>query len=363
MRIGFASNDWAVITNPPSPGGAGWYRCALPTAGLAARGHETFHGVLAARSSPFEFVVKTWDGAIHDSLDVIIMQRYMSREAATDVGRARANGQIIVQDVDDWFWGLDPRNQAFWATHPKARPDENLDHYTTAIAASDAIIASTPYLAGRLRDHFPAQPVYVLRNMIDLDRWTPHPVRDTREALVVGWVGATSWRSGDLELLSGILGPFLARHGAKFYHGGYHQESQGAGDRLGLKGKYLARPQVPIRLYPTLFEGIDIGVAPLSSQPFNMAKSAVKLMEYAASGIPFVATATPEYEWFGVGDLARRPRDWIRALERLTDPEERRRSADRAYRRVADESVPARASEWERALRGIVAASRRKVDA
>jgi glycosyl transferase family 1 len=354
MRIGFASVDWSHITPTPTPGGAGYYRCALPARGLASLGHETWHGRLAIHEPSGELCVGTWDGEIHGELDAIVLQRYMGDDAEPAIRRARSLGQIIVNDLDDWFFGLDQSNRAFWSSHPKHNAEINRSHYQRILAASDALIASTPYLAARLERLFPGMRVVTLRNMIDLDRWKAEPVRRTRHGLVVGWVGATSWRSGDLEVVRGILQPWLARYGARFYHGGHHDAAQRAGELLGLTGEYETRPMAPIGEYPKLLQGIDIGIAPMRETPFNFAKSAIKGMEYSAAGIPYVASRTPEYEWFGQGVLARRPHDWMRGLTRLLDPDERTRIANAARQRVESESLEQRSGEWERFLLELV---------
>ena len=75
---------------------------------------------------------------------------------------------------------------------------------------------------------------------------------------------------------------------------------------------------------------MEIGLVPLRQTPFNFAKSAIKGMEYAAAGVPFVAEATPEYQWFhdlGAGRVAKKPAHWNAALKALLDPETRRTEA------------------------------------
>ena len=75
--------------------------------------------------------------------------------------------------------------------------------------------------------------------------------------------------------------------------------------------------------------------------------SAIKGMEYAASGVPFVARDIDEYAWFGAGLLARRPREWRDALTSLLDPAARADVADAAYERVTREDFRVRWTDWE----------------
>jgi glycosyltransferase involved in cell wall biosynthesis len=74
--------------------------------------------------------------------------------------------------------------------------------------------------------------------------------------------------------------------------------------------------------YPKLLT-MDIGVAPLKDTPFNHAKSEIKLMEYSASGIPWVATKLSSYQRFaenmGMGRLAKNGKQWVSHLKALMD--------------------------------------------
>jgi spore maturation protein CgeB len=84
---------------------------------------------------------------------------------------------------------------------------------------------------------------------------------------------------------------------------------------------------------------MDIGIVPLNKLPFNEAKSNLKGLEYAMSGIPFVSYGSKEYQKLeseGAGNTARKPKDWIKHMERLIDPVERKRQADRGYELVMD---------------------------
>jgi hypothetical protein len=66
---------------------------------------------------------------------------------------------------------------------------------------------------------------------------------------------------------------------------------------------------------------MDIGIAPLRNMPFNEAKSEIKLLEYSASGIPWVASASSSYAnlsaTWGAGRIAHRPHQWLRHLREL----------------------------------------------
>jgi spore maturation protein CgeB len=103
---------------------------------------------------------------------------------------------------------------------------------------------------------------------------------------------------------------------------------------------------------------MDIGIVPLQKVPFNEAKSSLKGMEYAFSGIPFVASDTEEYRQIhadGAGILARRTRDWIKELEKLLDPEVRKEKAEQGYNTVMEKyNINIVVNEWIDTIERIV---------
>lgn len=352
MRVGFATSDWSQLpdeSGQPSFGGSGWYRAGVPAAELARRGHDVVVGTLLAHNRADELGVRSWDETHHWDFDVVVLQRWMYEDLPGRVRRAVASGQRVVNDVDDWFFGLATSNRAFQATHPRLNPESNLNHYRGVLAASSFVTVSTEYLAGRLRS-LTGGRVKTVRNSIDLGRW--HAKTPTDRSPVVGWVGATPWRSGDLETLRGVVGPFCDSRGLTFHHAGHVEGRPSAGEVLGVRS-HTEELMVPIHEYPRLFQGVDVGIVPLADRPFNEAKSAIKGMEYAASGVPFVAADTAEYRWLadkGCGRVARRPREWLRHLDELTDPGVLAEEAAKNSAAVAPLDSSLAGEEWEQAL-------------
>lgn len=349
MRIGFASNDWAMkavdpLTERPSYGGSGWYRCGLIARHLRELGDfEVFEGTLIFHRPSGTFGVREWpthdfkaeDAPFQIDLDVIVLQRWMFASVAAETETARRAGQVVIQDVDDHFWALDPANRAHRATDPVADAIENRDHYLDAVKAASMVTTTTPYLADELVRVGVKAPIHVLENRVDVRAFEARAkAARSNPRPVIGWVGAIPWRSGDLEVLKGILGPFLDRHDLFAYHGGdlwiegedgERDLSQTFAHKTGVNpDRVRTRPMVPIFDYPSLFDVLDIGLVPLRDVPFNRAKSWVKGLEYAASGVPFVASDLPEYrrleKRFDIGRVASRARDWSRHLTALGDP-------------------------------------------
>lgn len=103
-----------------------------------------------------------------------------------------------------------------------------------------------------------------------------------------------------------------------------------------------------------LVSGADVGIAPLVDIPWNRARSNVKLKEYAAAGLAWLASPVGPYAGMGErqGGLLVPDDGWHAALDRLvTDGRARRRLAKRGAKWVRGEGVDAHAGEWEAALR------------
>lgn len=345
-KIGMISADWSSTIKDenghPVPGGAGFYRIVQPAEHLAKNGYEVVVGQ-SLKTVDDVICPQDLDGEFHDGCDVIVIQRWMFEYASEVIRRARAMGQVVINDVDDWFGGLRPSNSAFAASHPKNNPHHNTTHYKAALGASSLITVSTPYLAERYANL--RVPIVVIPNAIDVKAFeSVH----TDGKPIIGWNGSTTHRSGDLEILRGVLGPFVERHDLQCFHGGSQDDH--APTFAELAGvdpeRVTSAPLAPMAEYRQWFKRFDIGIAPLSDNPFNHSKSDVKILEYGAAGLPFVASRLPSYSAFGAGLIAKRPSDWVKHLERLLDPSERLSGASRAHAVAKQRDIHDRWKDW-----------------
>jgi hypothetical protein len=271
-------------------------------------------------------MVGDWDdkhrftGTIIDAPDVVVFVRWMREEMYAVTRKAQAAGQKVVQDLDDWLWGIPPSNAGSRALAGHLQPQHWTERhnvndrraFSLACGAADLITCSTGPLRRRLQDRYPDVPVEVLANMIDLEAYSPQPI--TGPAKTVGWVGHTGYRARDLELLRGILDPFCRRHGLTFVHGGHQDGAPLAGELAGL--------------------------------------------EYAAAGIPFVASEVGPYlAWKDLGRTASKPRHWFWHLEQLMNPEDRARTAMLQAERAAMHDMRDRWVDWLNAYSDLLSCS------
>ena len=342
-------------------GGTFFYRGAMPLMELDKHdGYDVFLSWTFRPAADGHLECMDTTGEYH-SPDVIWVQRFMHREAVNLFSHARAAGQIILNDLDDNFWNLPKSNVAYETTSPERNPDFNRDHYRKALAASSAITVSTPSLAKEVERLGP--PVFLCRNMIDIERWQPH---DPGMAEAVGWIGGLQWRANDMGILRQFLPDFLEDVGVGFYHGG---DSQVPGvkkvwDVIGInpqRTKVAATPLCHIGQYPGLFTPLAISLIPLEDQKFNHAKSALKALESSAAGVPYIASDLPEQRWFtedgGMGRLAKnwKPQTWLDHLDELLDPEVRREEgvANRKHAEAFD--IRDKWTQWADVLKEISA--------
>jgi glycosyltransferase involved in cell wall biosynthesis len=320
MKIGIVSADriHPSLTKDKSArwGGSGWARIGKYLKHLK---YDHVVGRLVWHYT--ELKIEDDNQTLHE-VDVIIMQRMMNEGLAYHVKKSREKGQIIINDVDDWYWGLDPANNAWTASHPKNNPKENINHYKSILAASDFITVSTPFLYERMSKW--NKNVRMFPNTVDVDAFTKHDHTEKKH-VYVGWVGSTAHRSGDLQVMRGVLSQLATTQNAnaqvRYLHGGAHEKSPHFADEVGVPQELVdLLPLCEPQDYPKLL-AMDIGIAPLRNMPFNEAKSEIKLLEYSASGIPWVASASSSYAnlsaTWGAGRIAHRPHQWLRHLREL----------------------------------------------
>jgi glycosyltransferase involved in cell wall biosynthesis len=322
VKIGVASADYLRPEKSPTGkeqwGGAGWARIGQYIPYLREAGHEVTVGTMWKSVDHIEVADAYTKERV--SPDLILIQRIMHDGVDGATRLAQKAGQVVVHDIDDWYWALDPRNNAWKATHPKYNKEENTVFYARNVASCDFVISSTPYIAGKVREKF-GVPTTVLKNTVDTAKFTTVDQPDTP---TIGWVGSTAHRSGDLEILSGIFPQFLRNDSLKLLHAGHYDGAPKFADALKVDEALVeTTPLRPSYEYAEMLT-MNVGLVPLNDIPFNHAKSDIKGLEYASAGIPFIASPLSAYkelydDWGTGFMLAKRPRDWVKAITKMLD--------------------------------------------
>lgn len=350
MRIGLLSTDWGDHLES-QPGGCTNVRMIIPGFNLGQIGHEVMVGEIGWKDGegfvavkPYEriksrhrSVIKEYDWAF-DKLDVVILKLFMHKDAVKYIELAKSYGQTIIIDTDDHFEQLPEDNLAFVTTDPVRNPENNRNHLISTYSVADGIITSTKFLEQRMLQY--NDTVYIVKNSLDPSTFI-YRLDTSGFKPTIGWVGIMMWRVDDLKSVSAPIKTIVEQYDLKFHHTGIMLDRpKWIAEALNIDPDKItgftgARP----KYYSNVFMPIDIGIVPLNSSPFNEAKSNLKGLEYALSGIPFIASDTKEYRDLadmGAGRIAKSNKDWIKHLKQLIDPEVREEERQKNFKIVVE---------------------------
>jgi glycosyltransferase involved in cell wall biosynthesis len=245
------------------------------------------------------------------------------------IRHCRKHGITLLYDIDDDLRHIPRDHPDATVLRPRARLVSRL------LRGATAVWVSTPELAATLRER---GDVLVVENGLDERLWSawprPAPPRGPVRILFMG----TTTHDADFAIVVGALDrvkAVFAEHVSI--------------DLLGVSSRpelpsWVNRIGMPVHAtssYPGFVNWItqqhwDIGIAPLADSPFNRCKSAIKTLDYAAIGLPVLASDSEVYR----GSLADGPGGcllpdnedaWFVAVTRLIrDKRLRRRLADGA---------------------------------
>jgi glycosyltransferase involved in cell wall biosynthesis len=264
---------------------------------------------------------------------------FIQREASL-IGPAYAEfilhslkGLPIVFDFDDAIWHYDlPRS-----THPVAArllKDPAKCWYTMRRAS--CVIAGSSYLAQRAREV--SSRVQIVPTVVSSTTWTPLPGRldgalHGHAAPRIGWVGSHS-TAHQLELVE----PALRQLRADGHDFEIHVV--GADEGFALDTVEVNAHRWRLDEEVKQFQQIDIGLAPMHSEPEYEGKCGFKQLQYMSVGAPFVSSWVGGVRDFVVdgenGFVARTTEDWYRHLKALLESRELRARLSQNGRRLVE---------------------------
>jgi glycosyltransferase involved in cell wall biosynthesis len=325
MRIAF-------LARPES--GNGFYRGLGPMAALAGRGHRI-------RQLPVERNDVKPVGSLA-GIDVLHIHRYCDDRVWRIARQAKAEGAAVVWDQDD-FQAATPRGVAYDRDWNGFAGDRRLTEMRRLWRYVDLTTTPSAQLAEQMaRDGAPMPtviPNYLPDDLLGPDR-QPH------DGVTIGWTAGLE-HAADVERLPIV--PVLQR---LLDERDVNVVSLGL--RLGLRsGRYVHSPYIPLQLLTRQLAIFDIGIAPLSDIPFNRCRSDVKLKEYSAARVPWLASPIGPYVDHGEKQGGRLVPDdrWYEELVRLIErPKDRQKLSKRASKWVAEQTLGRRVGEWEDAF-------------
>jgi glycosyltransferase involved in cell wall biosynthesis len=319
MRLGVA---WVACSNAS-------YRAIDPVKAMERRGHE----IVWPSDANGEADLRRLAGC-----DVVHVYRRGEDVTRRVLMRLAEQGVAIIYDNDDDHTAV-PRETTHYKDFAGLRGQRIFAASVQVARLARCFTTTSEFLAEKYC-RAGVERAEVIGNYLAHDIARP---RHQHDGLVIGWIAGAEHQA-DVERIE--IADALRRLVAK------HPEVrvECIGIDLGLTERYSHDHQIPFAELPGRIGGFDIGIAPLADIRCNWARSDIKLKEYAASGVPWLASPVGPYQGLGEDQGGRLVSDdgWFQALERLvTHGWERRRLARKARKWAKHQTIDAIADRWE----------------
>lgn len=320
MRIAVFANEGEMSSH---------YRAYEPVQALAQRGHSA--------------LINGADGTIAPEMlgsDVALISRWQGKGAVKLVEQLHRAGMAVVWGHDD---AIEEAHHVF-----KSRALE-IQRRRAEVAAmvrgADVVVTTSERIAANYRE-MADTPVHVIENHLG-----PHYAdleREPHDGIVLGWAAWVDHQADWKELgLHDVVMRLLEAHPR------LRVESVGMVDLQLPRERYLRSRPVPFEQLGRALTRFDLGIAPIVDHAFNASRSNIKLKEYAAAGVPWLASPIGPYAGLGEKQGGRLVPDdrWYEELDRLIrDERGRRKLAKRGRKWAATQLIEANVDPWERAL-------------
>jgi glycosyltransferase involved in cell wall biosynthesis len=295
-----------------NPSACGYYRICLPLAELARHGWDTCWTSSA--------------GGPSEEPGIVVAERFDQITAVPGWAQLRAaGGRKLVYEMDDDPFTVDEVN---WLAQPQFRKADVLACIRACAALAHLVTVTTEPLAEVFRQFNPN--VTVIPNFIPTELLNIKRLRHPR--LTIGWAGGAS-HMRDMAMIAQVWRDVVDETGAR-------------GHFVGVDYRNMLRPRgfdhtpwenSPRKYYRTI--DFDIGLIPIAEHPFARSKSSIKALEFAALGIPVIASDCEAYREFVIdgvtGFLVRTPAQWRDALLMLVHDQRLRDEMGRKARELA----------------------------
>jgi glycosyltransferase involved in cell wall biosynthesis len=308
------------------------YRVVVPLRELARRGHEVVYVQPDASGhvAPERLL----------GCDAVHVHRRAEKDVVDCADELRDAGVAITWDTDD-----DPRlavsDELGGEVLGSSRREREFRRQLAMMARAGIVTTPCEALAERYREVHDGD-VVVVENYL-CDEQFAFASRDHR-GVVVGWVG-TPDQATDAERLgtTTMLRRVMERDPR------VHVVSVGVWLDLD-PDRYTYHRELPFEHKAAYLRQIDIGLAPLADLPANAARSNIAVKEYAAAGVPWIASARGPYLGTGEaeGGMLAGDEDWEAAILSLTGARFRRRQLRRyAEQWAKSHHIAAHADQWQ----------------
>ena len=319
-------HDRPRVLGVVSGGGSGEYRVIQPLRAVSRAGLAQTDVVQPKRY--LHTRIPTLAELVRSAPDTLLVHAALADHELELLERVRSSLDMeLVYGLDDLVTAVPEKSSAYKRFTGCFR-DARRRLRTALRACHRAVVTTEPLarLCGEMIDDVRVVPNYLERSV--WEKFTP--LRRERGRARVGWAGAQQ-HQGDLELMLPVV-----------------QATAGEVDWVffGMCPEALEPYAAEVHEFRIGFEDyvaglarldLDLAVAPLEINPFNEAKSNLRILEYGFFGWPVVCTDILPYQQGPVTRVPNDPARWIEAIrERVHDPDAARAEGARLRRWVLE---------------------------
>jgi len=342
-----ATKPLKILSLPVDRGGCGWYRVRQPFEAINEYTDSDCHVIDKTSDDPVE-ILKALCLA-----DILVVRQgaemgvSMLKDAANEYAKEAQVEPFhakVVLDIDDNIELISPYSEHYKEYGTKEYYDKGTKQWVwkdgkgdfdliynrkrildlmLGLRKADMISVTTKKLAEYARQY--NKNVAVLPNAINSHAWWQPPFAENKQ-LRVGWSGGISHYE-DWYTLKDPLNKLLRKYKFKLVMVG--SAFTGLIDK-DLRHLIEVWPWVPFEAhsYRMMLMNLDAAIIPLADLPFNHYKSAIKLCEFSAMGVPSVVANVEPYKKSGINAALYydTPEQFYTNLEQLLlKPENRKR--------------------------------------
>lgn len=209
--------------------------------------------------------------------DAVVLQKRLLK--TIEFFRLRSCSKKLLFDFDDAIY------------FKNASPSSNLNDYVSKtrmtmfrriVSKSDIVVAANEILAEKAREFLnPSAKIHVIASPVKMDEIQVKESIEIKGKPVLGWIGT----SVNLHYLSNLLSAFLEL--AKKQDFIVRIISDKPCSINGVETEFI---KWSVETQNSEIRRFDIGLMPLSPDPFSEGKAAYKLIQYLAAGVPSVCS-------------------------------------------------------------------------
>jgi hypothetical protein len=277
------------------------------------------------------------------------------------VEKIHAGGQLVIADLDDDLWSHEDWTED---TRPTGEGDDHFEDWCWKV---DGWLASTPYLAMRIREVAERRGLRPPRVVVAPNCYDPYGLGHESHPIPGRRLGTRLWlsgrMSGDIDIYRDSFAPLLESLDLSWVHIGREfgveegpgQHARNFVDSCGMPAsRVMELPSCTIpELGKIMGASINIACIALADQPFNYAKTETHAVEVASAGLPIVAATSLDI-YRDVPGRVDPHREAVKdRVFDLLDPQYWQHESDRARVWARKTSVRSEATHM-RALQGLV---------